>query len=278
METSQTYINVLCTTFEGLGLPKTFCLPILLSASVSSLFDQISRRLPSDKIPIILTTQVNRALDRNSKQPISSFVTTWSDKLLSLRLTVPLRGGKGGFGSQLRAAGGRMSSKKKKKQGDNNGSNRNLDGRRLRTITETKALAEYLAMKPEMEKKEKEARQRRWQQVVGLAEKREEEIRNGSKQRVDGKWVEEKTEAVDAVKDAVLKAMERESFSDNLGDLGRSTIEGVASGGDVSDEGKRIGKAPLETCQPDFFGFDEENDFMSETEHDSENADEAIKV
>ena len=30
--------------------------------------------------------------------------------MLPLKLSVPLRGGKGGFGSQLRAAGGRMES------------------------------------------------------------------------------------------------------------------------------------------------------------------------
>ena len=56
-----------------------------------------------------------------------------------------------------------MSSRRKKNQGDSNSSNQNLDCRRLQTITETKAVAEYLALKPEMEKKEREARQNRWE-------------------------------------------------------------------------------------------------------------------
>jgi hypothetical protein len=54
--------------------------------------------------------------------------------LISLRLVPRMRGGKGGFGSQLRAAGGRMSSQKT----SNNDSCRDLSGRRLSTIKEAK--------------------------------------------------------------------------------------------------------------------------------------------
>src|ERR1700691_3614920 len=57
-----------------------------------------------------------------------------SSSLVSLRLTSRMRGGKGGFGSQLRAAGGRMSSQKT----SNNDSCRDLSGRRLSTIKEAK--------------------------------------------------------------------------------------------------------------------------------------------
>jgi hypothetical protein len=54
--------------------------------------------------------------------------------LVSLRLVPRMRGGKGGFGSQLRAAGGRMSSQKT----NNSDSCRDLSGRRLSTIKEAK--------------------------------------------------------------------------------------------------------------------------------------------
>ena len=57
--------------------------------------------------------------------------------LVSLRLVPRMRGGKGGFGSQLRAAGGRMSSQKT----SNNDSCRDLSGRRLSTIKEAKKYA-----------------------------------------------------------------------------------------------------------------------------------------
>lgn len=51
---------------------------------------------------------------------------------ITLDVCVRVRGGKGGFGSQLRAAGGRMSSGK----ATNTDSCRDLSGRRLSTIKE----------------------------------------------------------------------------------------------------------------------------------------------
>ncbi len=57
---------------------------------------------------------------------VPSFVT--------LRLLPRILGGKGGFGSQLRAAGGRMSSQKT----DNKDACRDLNGRRLSTVKEAK--------------------------------------------------------------------------------------------------------------------------------------------
>jgi hypothetical protein len=51
-----------------------------------------------------------------------------------MRLAPRVLGGKGGFGSQLRAAGGRMSSQKT----NNKDSCRDLNGRRLSTIREAK--------------------------------------------------------------------------------------------------------------------------------------------
>lgn len=65
---------------------------------------------------------------------LSSIFQGQDDDLVTLRLIPRLRGGKGGFGSQLRAAGGRMSSQKT----SNNDSCRDLSGRRLSTIKEAK--------------------------------------------------------------------------------------------------------------------------------------------
>lgn len=58
-----------------------------------------------------------------------------------LRLAVKLVGGKGGFASQLRAQGGRMSSNKVA----NNDSCRDLNGRRLSTIKEATKYVSVLA-------------------------------------------------------------------------------------------------------------------------------------
>lgn len=285
-------INVLVTSFNGLGLPKTLCLPLSSSTSVQDVWAELQDRMPAcldeDTFSALcLTTTSNIELPQHSSRTISTLVSTANDNLLPLRLSHPILGGKGGFGSQLRAAGGRMSSKRKKNQGDNNGSSRNLDGRRLRTVTEAKALAEYLAIKPEMEQKEKERRRERWAAIVEATERREEEIRNVSRGRMDGKWVEDKEEAGERTRDAVLAAMREGNFKDNLLSTSAGSAssaeaeaieedsaeeeedkEGASSGATtpVSDEGKGKGVATGKTRS--YFGFDEDDEFMSSDEEE----------
>ena len=121
-------VNVLLTSFPGLGLPSTLSLPTSSTTSIKDLRRQIADRLPTSNHRFILTTTSNKVVSRISDSSITSLLNDDNDMFLPLRLTVPLCGGKGGFGSQLRAAGGRMSSKRKKNQGDANSSNRNLDG------------------------------------------------------------------------------------------------------------------------------------------------------
>ena len=270
-------INVLLTSFHGLGLPATLSLPIERTTSVADLRQRLYNRLPRIDSRFILTTHSNKAI-LPSDTPVSALVSSRHDTFLSLRLSVPLCGGKGGFGSQLRAAGGRMSSKRKNNQGEGNSSNRNLDGRRLRTINEAKALAEYLAMKPEMEKKEKDNRRARWEQVVTLAEKGEEEIKSGSKGRVDGKWVEEKEEAGERAREAVLVAMRSGNYHDNLKESsGGSSSDASAVASEESEEDTtgashpktfaESSKArPMPKVATSYFGFDEDDDSMSDDE------------
>ncbi|WVQ75347.1 hypothetical protein IAR50_004966 [Cryptococcus sp. DSM 104548] len=66
------------------------------------------------------------------------------DYPITIHVTPRMRGGKGGFGSQLRAAGGRMSSGKN----TNMDSCRDLSGRRLGTIKEAQRQAELLESEP----------------------------------------------------------------------------------------------------------------------------------
>jgi len=172
-----------------------------------------------------------------------------------------------------------MSSKRKRTQGENNGSNRNLDGRRLRTVNEAKALAEYLALKPDMEKKEKEARRKRWEQVVEMAEKREEEIKSGAKGRVDGKWVEEKEEVGEQVREAVLAAMRSGGYKDismTKKDPGLGKSSGSSGEASSGSEDEEMGESSSTATTPpaaekgknaptrSFFGFDEDDEFMSD--------------
>lgn len=270
-------INVFLTSFPGLGLPTTLILPIDSSTSILDLRQQLSDRLPHIGSRLILTTTSNKEV-LSSEAPVSTLLSNRHDAFVPLRLSVPLCGGKGGFGSQLRAAGGRMSSKRKNNQGDSNSSNRNLDGRRLRTVNEAKALAEYLALKPEMERKEKETRRARWEQVVALAERREEEIRNGSKGKVEGKWVEDKEEAGERAREAVLAAMRSGDYHDNLKESSSGSSAGASAQASEESEEDDMGDsthAPL-TASSDsepapllarsYFGFDVDDDFMSDDE------------
>ena len=268
-------INILLVSFPGLELPATLSLPIDRSTSIVELRQRLSHRLPLIDSRFILTTNSNKAVI-SSTAPVSTLVSSRHDAFLSLRLSVPLCGGKGGFGSQLRAAGGRMSSKRKNNQGESNSSNRNLDGRRLRTINEAKALAEYLAMKPEMEKKDKDNRRARWEQVVALAERRGEEINSGSKGKVDGKWVEDKEEAGERAREAVLAAMRSGDYHDNLtegrGDSSSGPSALASQESEEDDTGalnSDVFAAPLMSrptskVARSYFGFDEDDDSISD--------------
>ncbi|CAK7203225.1 hypothetical protein SEUCBS139899_005956 [Sporothrix eucalyptigena] len=209
-------VNVLISNIPGDRLPSTYSIPVSASISIHELWDDIYERLPPVQSRLILTTLGNKQLSRDASESIGELLASPQDDFISLRLSIPVLGGKGGFGSQLRAAGGRMSSKRKKNQEDDNGSSRNLDGRRLRTVTEAKSLAEYLAIKPEMDRKEKERRRQRWESIVEMAEKKEDEIKSGGKGRLDGKWVEDKEEASERTRAAVLSAMKSGQFDDNL--------------------------------------------------------------
>lgn len=266
-------LNVLVSTFSGLGLPRTISFQTPSTYSVSECLSQLESRLPDGALSqLIITTTSNRQLVPGSTSSLSTFLSTPSDSFLTLRLSTPLCGGKGGFGSQLRAAGGRMSSRKKKSQGDPNGSSRNLDGRRLRTITEAKSLAEYLAIKPDMDKKEKEERRKRWEQVVEIAERKQEELQSGAKARLDGKWMESKEEASEKTREAVIAALSAGEIRDVL--MGS---EGSESGSEQDDSDSedlsdaKATKPEASSSKPQsrrFFGWEE--DELSDSDGDAE--------
>ncbi|KAI1004798.1 hypothetical protein K3495_g3419 [Podosphaera aphanis] len=269
---SSSIINVLLTTFPGLNLPSTLCLRLPADSTVTQLQECIHERLPNTNNRVILTTISNKQLPYLSLEKISSLSPDSPTDFLSLRLGLPLCGGKGGFGSQLRAAGGRMSSKPKCGQGDENASSRNLDGRRLRTVNEAKALAEYLTIKPDMAKREQEERRRRWEQVVKLAEEREEDIRNGKKGKIDGKWVEDKEEATERTRDTVLAVLKSGNYTDNLTRASTSSVS--SSDSDLLAQISIIDSAAINSePQPKtqkFFGFGDDDEFLSSDEDESE--------
>jgi hypothetical protein len=233
-------------------------------APLTSIYDTLYERAPwIQNSTYILTTNSRRAVHHDDT-PVSSLLSSPSDTFLSLRLTVPLCGGKGGFGSILRAQGGRMSSRKKK-DGDANASSRNLDGRRLRTVAEAKVLAEYLAIKPEMEQREKEERRKRWEDIVESTERKQEELMNSrGTARLDGKWVEDKEEAESKTREAIEKMlleMQRESSEE-----------------DDAEDTKPAASASKPSQPRQMFGWDDEDDeFMSDSDEDDEVAEHDAK-
>lgn len=273
------HLNVLVSTFGGLGLPSTLVIPATTSTTISELREEIADRLPSTASRLIISTVSNRQLPESSEAPLSTYLSSSSDEFISLRLAVPLCGGKGGFGSQLRAAGGRMSSRKKKNQEDH-GSSRNLDGRRLRTVNEAKALAEYLAIKPEMDKKEKAKRRERWEQIVQVSEEKQHQIKNGGQALLDGKWVEDKEESSERTRDAVAAAIKAGNYRDNLLSVshGSTSSEQAESASTSEDDGRSTSKepSPAENATTStkgkptsFFGFnDDDDEFMSSSDED----------
>ncbi|KAK3112279.1 Golgi membrane exchange factor (Ric1p-Rgp1p) subunit [Teratosphaeriaceae sp. CCFEE 6253] len=260
-------VNILLTSFAGLGLPRTLSVPVSASTPIRDVVATIYSRLPRIDHALLITTTNNKQLLASDTTPLSTLLSTPTDTFLPLRLSVRLCGGKGGFGSQLRAAGGRMSSRKKRgAQQDPNGSNRNLDGRRLRTIDEAKKLAEYLAVKPDMEKKEREERRKRWEGVVVAAERREEEVRSGKTGaghgRLDAGYVESKEAAEEKTREAVIRAMREEmrgegrtgSESSVEGREGESDEEGSSGS---SEEEKIIAQT---AAGQSFFGWEDEDE------------------
>lgn len=250
-------INVLLNSFPGLSLPPTLCLPLPASSNTAELLTVVTELLPRD-LPratrLILTSTSRQPIYPSAQTTLEALSTSLScqqngsNSFLPLRLSVPLVGGKGGFGSQLRAAGGRMSSRKKKQNAElATGSARNLDGRRLRTITEAKNLATYLATKPEMDRKEKEERRKRWEQVIQLAEQREADMRagkgpDGRRKGLSDEWVETKEEVGENVRNAVKLAMlaneekEQQKSSELPGESSGSGGSAAESEEDSDDE------------------------------------------
>ncbi|KAJ3103008.1 hypothetical protein HDU97_010446 [Phlyctochytrium planicorne] len=109
-----------------------------------------------------------------------------------------LRGGKGGFGSMLRAQGGKMASKKT----TNFEACRDLSGRRLKTVNDAKKLAEYLEKEPERKKKRSEMLQKKIEK--GLEGPKAPKLRFD-----DSKFVQDHAKLMDNVKDTIDKVIKK---------------------------------------------------------------------
>jgi len=98
-----------------------------------------------ESIPLNFSMRLNNKLisyKNNFFDSLQSYLSQDLQKyyVIEPRIIVGLPGGKGGFGSMLRAQGNRMNSKKT----TNNDACRDLSGRRLKTVRAAEKLAEYI--------------------------------------------------------------------------------------------------------------------------------------
>ncbi|PWN53859.1 hypothetical protein IE53DRAFT_89998 [Violaceomyces palustris] len=146
-------VSVLLTSFSPLNSTLSLRLPLhttaydilrglaygLTSSSSSRNADQ--RQL--EMVGRMMLLHNGKVLDPSTR--LGWLASPSSSTYLSLQVLVRLPGGKGGFGSMLRAQGGKMSSGGKNANTD---SCRDLNGRRLSTMKEAKKLAAYLEAEP----------------------------------------------------------------------------------------------------------------------------------
>lgn len=174
-----------------------------------------------------------------------------------------------------------MSSRKNRDRQNAVGSNRNLDGRRLRTVDEAKRLAQYLEMKPEMDKKERDERRKRLEAVIQAADETEERIKSGklgsNQGRLNAEYVESKELAEDKMREAIHRAMKdgqlqigrtgSESSADNEDDDSNDEQESDSSSSEPAKPStSQVGAGPS------FFGWDEDEDDEDDDDDEDEDA------
>lgn len=193
--------NILVSTFSPF---PTIALCVPSDTCIGHVPALLAERVPALPLAQLRLSHASRLLD--DAAPIS----TLGSEHVSLRLAPALVGGKGGFGSQLRAAGGRMSSRKT----DNTDSCRDLSGRRLSTLKEAKKIAEYMEAEPERKKALVEARKAKLEALerqLGIDPKNPSAPPSdpglshaGQKRRFeDTKFLQETEELKEGVRDAV---------------------------------------------------------------------------
>lgn len=122
---TDSFTSVLITSFDPF---PTISLSLPSHLRISALSTILSPLCP----PSLQSLSLSSGPLPTASSPLSVLHADQPGAPVFVRLAVRLRGGKGGFASQLRAQGGRMSSNK----ATNNDSCRDLNGRRLSTIKE----------------------------------------------------------------------------------------------------------------------------------------------
>ncbi|KAJ8100027.1 telomere stability and silencing-domain-containing protein [Lipomyces tetrasporus] len=269
---STSTIDVFISTFTGL---RPFALPSVPSSTpLSGVLSLITESLPSTVAENVYFTQYSgRLLPSDSTLPISALVPSDTSHFL-LRVTARLRGGKGGFGSQLRAQGGRMSARRKRgvKNDEDQDNYRNLDGRRMRSIRQAKDLAIYLETAPQRIKEAARQKRERLKAIIEMEDP-------ASKARFDDvEFLEESEEMIEDLKRIVedsvkyggqrfvLSSSDDEEDEDDEGEGKGDTPKFVVGSADSGESSSS--SASREPKFASFFDEDVDNDVSDDSDDD----------
>ncbi|KAF1799303.1 telomere stability and silencing-domain-containing protein [Mucor lusitanicus] len=176
---------------------KPLCLPLNTNNAITTTHELKQQIYEITSIPI--DEQVLRTCSGHSL--LDQDLNTHGE-FLNIQLSGRMLGGKGGFGSMLRAQGGRMNAQKT----TNFEACRDLQGRRIRTVNDAKKLQEELDAIPEREAEKREK----------LKKKIEEALKEREPRKYlfdDNKFLEDKEDVVENVKSAVSDAIKRQKLT-----------------------------------------------------------------
>lgn len=150
-------------------LPPILSFALPANATVAVILATIIRnlRLPARVARLLRLTRLggqnvtgNTPIASLAGPPVRNSFGQMVQQPVTLEVRMGMPGGKGGFGSQLRAAGGKMSSNRN--GAENRDSCRDLNGRRLSTVKQAQQLAAYLATQDERERAMDEAQKKKF--------------------------------------------------------------------------------------------------------------------
>lgn len=189
-------------------LPSTLALSVPLTANAGCILDHVTQQLslPKQVSNLLRLTRIGgQSVSMNTTVSVLTGLSVRNPfghnvfAPLILEVRMALSGGKGGFGSMLRAQGGKMSSNRNGEE--NNDSCRDLNGRRLSTVKQARQLALYLSTQAEREKELSEAQQKKFaklEKMLGRKPKGEADfVEAAQKLHDEGGSFEEDMEAGD---------------------------------------------------------------------------------
>ncbi|CEP12741.1 hypothetical protein [Parasitella parasitica] len=172
--------------------------PLCMSINANTTAQQLKQQIyETTSIPV-----EEQVLRISSGHALADQDLNTGDEFISIKLAGRILGGKGGFGSMLRAQGGRMNAQKT----TNFEACRDLQGRRIRTVNDAKKLQEELDAIPEREAEKREK----------LKKKIEEALKEREPKKYlfdDNKFLEDKEDVVESVKSAVGDALKRQKLT-----------------------------------------------------------------